>query len=58
MQKLNEPNKEKMTTAFKDKVEMMPLRQKPTAWSRAAGCEQYDMGGMRRPWLSLKIPLF
>lgn len=59
MQKLNEPNKEKMTkTAFKDKVEMMSLRQKPTAWSRAAGCEQYDMGGMRRPWLSLKIPLF
>lgn len=58
MQKLNEPNKEKMTTAFKDKVEMMPLRQKPTAWSRAAGCEQYNMGGMRRPWLSLKIPLF
>lgn len=59
MQKLNEPNKEKMTkTAFKDKAELTSLRQKPTAWSRAAGCEQYDMGRMRRPWLSLKIPLF
>lgn len=37
---------------LKDRAEMMSGKEKPAAWSRDVGHEQYDTGRMTSPWPS------